>query len=427
MDPNQPLPGVIQFPTRRDVLLQMGSAAVIGAATATFVNAQQSASPASDNYSQNTSANAPTDPGPENPGLVQENPSSFRPPSTDSGDVNNFRYPFAFGHNRVSNSAGWARQVTVRDLAISKTIAGVNMRLEPYAVRELHWHIPAEWAFMLNGTARITGVDGAGRAHVSDIGVGDLWYFPGGIPHSIQGLEQGCEFLLVFDDGRFSEFDTFLITDWFAHTPPDVLAKNFNWPPEAIKAMPKKELYIFNAPKPRSLEEDKRLAIGREGPVPEPFDFRLLAMRPTKSTKGGEVRIVDSNNFKVSRTIATAHVHLQPGALRELHWHPNADEWTYFIKGDGRMTIFTGGGKARTIDFHAGDVGYVEQSLPHYIENTGSTDMEFLEMFKSDHFDDISAAQWVSHLPPELVAAHLKIDESLIMGVPKEKAVIVPT
>jgi oxalate decarboxylase len=426
MDPEQFSSDEGPKPTRRHVLMQMGSAAVIGAATASFAHAQQSSSPASDNYSQNTSSKPPTDPGPENPGLVQENPSSFIPPNTDAGDVNNFRYPFAFGHNRVSQNAGWARQVTVRDLSISKTIAGVNMRLEPYAVRELHWHIPAEWAFMLNGSARITGVDSDGHAHVSDLGTGDLWYFPGGVPHSIQGLQDGCEFLLVFDDGNFSEFDTFLITDWFAHTPVDVLMKNFGWPEDAIKKMPKKELYIFNAPQPRSLDEDKRAATGKEGPPPNPFDFRLLAMQPTKSTTGGDVRIVDSTNFKVSKTIATAHVILKPGALRELHWHPNADEWTYFIKGDGRMTIFTGGGKARTIDFHAGDVGYVEQSLPHYIENTGKSDMEFLEMFKADRFGDISAAQWISHLPPELVAAHLKIDEKLVTAIPKEKSVIVP-
>ena len=67
-----------------------------------------------------------------------------------------------------------------------------------------------------------------GRNFVDDVGVGDLWYFPKGIPHSIQGLEpDGCEFLLVFDDGSFSEDNTFLLSDWFKHVPPDVLGKNF--------------------------------------------------------------------------------------------------------------------------------------------------------------------------------------------------------
>jgi oxalate decarboxylase len=97
------------------------------------------------------------------------------------------------------------------------------------------------------------------------------------------------------------------------------------------------------------------------------------------------------------------------------------------VKGKGRMTVFIGGSKARTIDFQAGDVGYIQQSLPHYVENTGDEELEFLEIFKADHYEDISFAGWISHLPPELVAAHLKIDEKLIAAVPKEEAVVVPT
>jgi oxalate decarboxylase len=414
--------------TRRSMVTGLGTAAILTAgALSSIAEAQQSAGQASSSESHNTSGGQPpTDPGPENKPLIEENPSSWAPPPTDSGDVNNFRYPFAFGHNRVSHGAGWARQVTVRDLPISTTLAGVNMRLEPYAVRELHWHVPAEWAYMLTGTARITGVDGQGHAQVSDVGPGDLWYFPGGIPHSIQGLQDGCEFLLVFDDGRFSEFDTFLITDWLGHTPPDVVAKDLSWPMSVVQKMHKKELYIFNAPEPKSLAEDQRSAEGLAGKPPEPFDFKMKAMKPAKVTKGGEVRIVDSSTFKVSKTVAAALVNLKPGGLRELHWHPNADEWQYYTRGKGRMTVFIGGGKARTIDFQAGDVGYIQQSLPHYIENTGDSDLEFLEIFKSDHYEDISLGQWISHLPPELVAAHLKIDEQIIRDVPKEKAVVVP-
>jgi oxalate decarboxylase len=118
----------------------------------------------------------------------------------------------------------------VRELPIAKDLAGVNMRLQAGAVRELHWHKQAEWSYMLRGRAQITAVDEEGRSFVDDLSEGDLWYFPAGIPHSIQGLDSeidGCEFLLVFDDGAFSEESTFLLTDWLAHTPKDVIAKNF--------------------------------------------------------------------------------------------------------------------------------------------------------------------------------------------------------
>jgi oxalate decarboxylase family bicupin protein len=117
------------------------------------------------------------------------------------------------------------------------------MRLDPGGVPELHWHLPAEWSYVLYSSARITAVDQDGRGFVKDVKEGDLWYFPSGIRHSIQGLgPDGCEFLLVFDDGKFSEFDTFLITEWMAHTPREVLAKNFGVVPEVFDPIPKEEL-----------------------------------------------------------------------------------------------------------------------------------------------------------------------------------------
>ena len=175
-------------------------------------------------------AHGGTDPGPRNLERDRQNPDILVPPSTDHGTLPNLRFSFSDAHMRLE-SGGWTRQVTTRELGISKDIAGVNMRLNAGGVRELHWHKAAEWAYMLYGTARITAVDAQGHNFVDNVGVGDLWYFPSGIPHSIQGLgPDGCEFLLVFDDGTFDEDNTFLISDWFIHTPTEVLAKNFDVP-----------------------------------------------------------------------------------------------------------------------------------------------------------------------------------------------------
>jgi oxalate decarboxylase len=166
-----------------------------------------------------------TDPFPGGVARERQNPDMINPPAADSGTLPNLRFSFADGHMRQS-SGGWTRQVTARELGVSKDIAGVNMRLNAGGIRELHWHKQAEWAYMLYGTARITAIDAEGRNFVDDVGVGDLWYFPGGIPHSIQGLDpDGCEFLLVFDDGDFDEDSTFLLTDWFKHVPPEVWAR----------------------------------------------------------------------------------------------------------------------------------------------------------------------------------------------------------
>jgi oxalate decarboxylase len=57
-------------------------------------------------------------------------------------------------------------------------------------------------------------------------------------------------------------------------------------------------------------------------------------------------------------------VTVKPGGVRELHWHPNADEWQYFFGAQGRMTVFATGGRARTMDFETGDVGYIQKNTP---------------------------------------------------------------
>jgi len=177
---------------------------------------------------------------------------------------------------------------------------------------------------------------------------------------------------------------------------------------------------------PGSLENDRRGAAGTKGISPVKFDFALGQMPPTIKTASGEVRVIDSRNFPVSSTIATAHVTLKPGGLRELHWHQNADEWQYYVQGKGRMTVFFNGGKARTADFNAGDVGYVQKTLGHYIENTGDTDLIFLEMFKAERFEDLSLSDWVTHTPPKLIMDHLRITEETLRKIPKEKVEVMP-
>jgi oxalate decarboxylase len=363
-----------------------------------------------------------TDPGPRNVVRDRQNPDLLNPPSTDHGTLPNLRFSFADAHVRME-SAGWTRQITVRELPVSKTVAGVNMRLNSGGVRELHWHKAAEWAYMLYGNARITAVDAQGRNFVDDVGVGDLWYFPAGIPHSIQGLgADGCEFLLVFDDGEFDEDNTFVISDWFKHVPNDVLGKNFGVSATLFGHTPDpSERYIFNAPLPGPLAGDKIAGIAS---VPQRFSHRLMAQEPM-AMKGGTVRIADTGNFPASATIAAALVEVEPGGLRELHWHPNTDEWQYYIEGTARMGVFGASGQARTYDYRAGDVGYVPFAMGHYVENTGTTPLRFLEMFKSSYFADLSLDTWMALTPKPLVEAHLKLDPQVMAALRKTKTPVV--
>jgi len=362
-----------------------------------------------------------TDPGPRNVAADRDNPDLFAAPLTDAGNVPNLKWPFALSHNRLLDG-GWARETTIRELPISKAMAGVDMRLNPGGIRELHWHKADEWSLMLNGNARITCIDEDGRNFIADVKEGDLWYFPSGLPHSIQALQEGCEFLLVFDDGAFSEDNTFLISQWFAHLPKEVLAKNFNQPESAFANIPKEQLYIFSAPVPPSLQADT--VSDPNGTVPNPFVFKMMDMQPIKCP-GGNVRIIDSKVFKASAKVAAAYVEIDPGGMRELHWHPLSDEWQYYISGRARMTVFASGNNSRTFDYQAGDVGYVPQAMGHYIENTGDTPVRYLEMFVSPRYTDVSLEQWLALIPPELVKQHLHLSDAVIGSLQKEKQLVV--
>jgi oxalate decarboxylase len=400
--------------SRRNIL---GSAATLSLVTVTAANAQN------DIPQPERSGRGGSDIGPRDVIRDRENPDVLIPPPTDSGTLPSLKFSFADAHNRLAR-AGWARQITARELPASTTIAGVNMRLNAGGVRELHWHKEAEWSYMLKGKARITAIDPQGRNFVDDVEEGDLWYFPAGIPHSIQGLNpDGCEFLLAFDDGHFSEDSTFLISDWFKHTPPEVLAKNFGVPASAFdKVMDPSLGYIFPLPVPGPLNSEQ---IAGATSVPNSFSHKMLAQEPIK-TRSGTVRITDSKNFPASVTIAAALVEVEPGGLREMHWHPNGDEWQYYIEGEARMGVFAAEGNVRTFDYRAGDVGLVPFAMGHYIENTGNTRLRFLELFRSSYYADVSLDQWLALIPPELVQGHLDVDAQTIAKLRKQKVPVVP-
>ena len=365
-------------------------------------------------------------PGPNNPALSSQFPGAFSPPATDVGNLPMFWATFNNAPRRIQDG-GWAREVTQADFQISQEIAGVNMRLTRGGIRELHWHLFAEWAYVTAGACRITTIDEMGRANVEDVQQGGLWYFPAGLPHSLQGIgDDGCEFILCFDEGKASEFNTLLLTDWMAHTQPDVLALNFGVPAETFSKIPLHDLYIFQGKMPGPIETDQQQAAGDAGLPRLRSVFQLNEVAPVAKTRGGEVRIADSTNFPIATNIAAALVTIHPGGMREMHWHPNADEWLYIIAGQGEATLFDTGPNVVTQNFNPGDVGYIKRAFGHYLRNTGDKDLVYLEVFRAPHVVDVSLSDWLSHTPRAMVAQHLNIDPLVIAQFPSKKPLVLP-
>ena len=238
----------------------------------------------------------------------------------------------------------------------------------------------------------------------------------------------GAEFVLAFDNGESSEFNTLLVTDWIAHTPPEVLGQELRPARRGVQ----EHSVAQQVDLPKQPARRRRWPRSKRKLRPPPASHRIPScsgsadIRPNRETKSGTVRIADSTNFLNSKTIAAARVTVKPGGLRDMHWHPNADEWAYFIKGTARTTVFNTGPQAVTANFHPGDIGYVRKGLGHYVENTGNTDLVYMEVFRADRFEEVSLSDWLAHSPIDMVAETLNIDPTVIAQFPKNRPDIVP-
>ncbi len=324
----------------------------------------------------------------------------------------------------VGNSSG--KEATVKQLPISKGIAGVSMTLEPGAMRELHWHATAaEWAFVIEGHVRTTVIDPQGHAETNEFEPGDVWYFPRGHGHMLECLgDKPAHFILIFDNGYFSEFGTFSISDWIGHTPKALLAKNFGLPESAFDDFPKEEVYFARGPVPP--EKITPNLHGKDQAPPETHKFRMLSQDPHSIHKGGREWRVGSDLFPISKTVTGVILDLEPSGLRELHWHPTADEWQYVIEGNVSVTMFGSHGRYRTETLNKGDVGYIPQGYGHSIENVGDTRCRVLIGFNTGHYEAIDLSTWIAGNPVDVLATNFSKPASLFEKFPRDRVFIAP-
>ncbi len=326
---------------------------------------------------------------------------------------------FRYGLERQpprTDFGGIVRGASVRQFPASKGIGGASMRLQPGCLRELHWHsTAAELGYVVSGSCRTTLLTPDGP-ETDTFGPGDVWYFPCGWGHSIRGIGSGeCHFILMFDDGAFAEDHTFSVTDWLAHTPPAVVSQSLGLDMGLVARLPKGETYFAAAPVP-----DDPIARGTLQLKPSTHRYPLAAQKPRRVPGGGAQWTVTANEFPISATMSATVLELEPGALRELHWHPHADEWQYYLEGAAEMTVYLGMGQTVTEQFVTGDIGYVPMGAGHYIRNTGSGMLRVLIGFNSGRYQTQDLNAWLGSNPPNVVAANLGLPLTVAEALPKE-------
>ena len=351
-------------------------------------------------------------------GLAPSASAASAKTETAETELEDFTFDLENDGKGWTGPGGSAKEAAIVEFPVSQSIAGVSMRLNPGGFRELHWHaIAAEWAYILEGQVRTTVISPNGETETDEFQVGDVWYFPKGHGHALECIgDKPCHFLLGFDSGHFSEFGTFSITDWLGHTTPAILSRHLNLPPAALTNIPKKELYIGTGhvpPKNIPQNLDSAIPISQSS-----HKFRLETMPPTHEFPGGFIKVVSSKEFPIQSTLTAARMDIQPGAIREMHWHPNADEWQFVMNGQGSVTIFGSHGRVKSMAYGPGMIAFIKQGYGHFVENTGNETLRLLILFNAPTFEEILLTPWLAANPPQLVGDHFGLDPEQVRKFP---------
>ncbi|HEX9168100.1 MAG TPA: cupin domain-containing protein, partial [Roseiarcus sp.] len=166
--------------------------------------------------------------------------------------------------------------------------------------------------------------------------------------------------------------------------------------------------------------------IARATPEPEltptlaTHRYPLGAQQPRRVPGGGAQWRVTANEFPISTTLSASVLEVEPGAMRELHWHPHADEWQYYLEGAAEMAVYLGKGQTVTEQFVTGDIGYVPMGTGHYIRNTGSGLLRLLLGFNHGDYRSHDLNAWLGSNPPDVLAANLNLPQTVAEAVPRE-------
>ena len=334
-------------------------------------------------------------------------------------------FTFSLDHNPVkATSGGWAREVTMRHLPLATNIAAAHLFMNPGGSREMHWHATAgEWAYIMAGQCQIVVLDPDGGLDIANCAAGDLWFFPKGHPHAISTLgNTPCHALLTFDDGLFSERGTFGISDWLSRFDAATLARNFVAPAASFANFPQGETYI-NQGEVIPLDSDAARA-ANDLPPDQSHCYRLMAAKPWRSYPGGSLHLASAREFPMSANMSGLVIRLKPGAMQELHWHPNANEWFYIAKGHARATLFGADKHMAVAELAAGDCGYFPRGWGHSIEALGDEPCEVVSSLDNGVYQHSSISDWIAKVPRYVLGNNLGMTDAVLTQFPRQTMMI---
>jgi oxalate decarboxylase len=308
---------------------------------------------------------------------------------------------------------GLFRQLPVDDPISNNTMWVAYLKLLPGGVRELHWHpSSAEWGYVSEGTCLITLMNNEGRYANELVREGQVWYFPQSWGHSIYGQDSGvgCTMVLFFDDAQPPTYNDLSISQMLSYFPRDVVSENLGVPVDVLETFPESILIVNSGPPP-----PQAVPVSKS-PLPQSPVFTMTDGPCGDLGRGGYYFQVRQEQFAMSSTMSGAFMHLESGTLRDIHWHPNADEMQYVLRGSVTVGVYGTGGINTTYTLNAGDVGFVPRGFMHYIQTSRNDDdddeedggpADLLLTFNHPSWTTQELSTWLSVAPPFVAARSL--------------------
>ncbi len=139
---------------------------------------------------------------------------------------------------------------------------------------------------------------------------------------------------------------------------------------------------------------------------------------------GGLLFRASKANFEPLKGLAVQGLTMKPGAIREPHSHPNAEQLDYCIGGEARVGIVEPGGGTQSLDLKKGHISFVPQGHVHWIENTGSTDLRFLVVLSDEEPETLELSETLAGIPDSVLATTVNLSAGDLEGLPQEAVVL---
>ncbi len=123
--------------------------------------------------------------------------------------------------------------------------------------------------------------------------------------------------------------------------------------------------------------------------------FRLSQIKPQRSTEGGYRSVATKSNFPSLQGMSFYHLVLYPNGIREPHWHANADELGYCLKGTVLISLYGTQDVKETFSVGSGEAFFIPSGALHAIENIGQENAELLLQFSHEEPEDFALSSMI--------------------------------